>query len=196
MRWTTCSQRGERLWWISAVALACFLDNSSSQANSRMLLQLTSRSPCWIKPANISWTILVLIPGNSPACHCILTALQMIQLLGWLGASLVSILKIMSAQPCDIHLNILMQAILFWPTLPPSKVYLSMAECIPMLNICSGDANSTSTDERLCRKYTIVRLDAGRLPFETGSLAAIHAGAALHCWPNPALAVSHTSNIQ
>ena len=25
-------------------------------------------------------------------------------------------------------------------------------------------------------KYTLLRLDAGRLPFETGSLAAIHAG--------------------
>ena len=40
------------------------------------------------------------------------------------------------------------------------------------------------------RQYTLVRLDAGRLPFETGSLAAIHAGAAMHCWPNPSLAVS------
>lgn len=34
-----------------------------------------------------------------------------------------------------------------------------------------------------------MRLDAGRLPFETGSLAAIHAGAAMHCWPNASLAV-------
>jgi SAM-dependent methyltransferase len=25
----------------------------------------------------------------------------------------------------------------------------------------------------------------GRLPFPTGSVAAIHAGAAIHCWPNP-----------
>ena len=28
----------------------------------------------------------------------------------------------------------------------------------------------------VCSKYTLLRLDAGRLPFETGSLAAIHAG--------------------
>lgn len=29
----------------------------------------------------------------------------------------------------------------------------------------------------------------GRLPLQTGSVAALHAGAALHCWPTPALAV-------
>lgn len=30
---------------------------------------------------------------------------------------------------------------------------------------------------------TLVRADAARLPFQSGSLDAIHAGAALHCWP-------------
>ncbi len=29
----------------------------------------------------------------------------------------------------------------------------------------------------------LVRADASRLPFQTASLDAIHAGAALHCWP-------------
>ena len=29
----------------------------------------------------------------------------------------------------------------------------------------------------------LVRLDAARLPFATASLGAVHAGAALHCWP-------------
>jgi len=58
----------------------------------------------------------------------------------------------------------------------------------------SGHTNSGIPDFVLfaCSKYTIVRLDAGRLPFETGSLSAIHAGAALHCWPNASLAVSHS----
>lgn len=31
----------------------------------------------------------------------------------------------------------------------------------------------------------LLRADVGRLPFATGSVAAIHAGAAIHCWPNP-----------
>jgi len=44
-------------------------------------------------------------------------------------------------------------------------------------------------------KYTLVRLDAGRLPFETGSLSAIHAGAAIHCWPNASLAVAEISRV-
>lgn len=30
---------------------------------------------------------------------------------------------------------------------------------------------------------TLVRADAARLPFQSASLAAVHAGAALHCWP-------------
>ena len=40
----------------------------------------------------------------------------------------------------------------------------------------------------------LMRADAGRLPFKSGSLAAIHAGAAMHCWPNPTAAV-RTSQI-
>ena len=40
-----------------------------------------------------------------------------------------------------------------------------------------------------CREYILLRADVGRLPFQTGSVAAIHAGAAIHCWPNPTSAV-------
>ena len=40
-----------------------------------------------------------------------------------------------------------------------------------------------------CSAYTLLRADAGRLPFATGSVAAIHAGAAIHCWPDPMAAV-------
>ena len=42
-----------------------------------------------------------------------------------------------------------------------------------------------------CSRYSLLRADVGRLPFKTGTLAGIHAGAALHCWPNPLAAVSH-----
>lgn len=37
--------------------------------------------------------------------------------------------------------------------------------------------------------YCLVRCDAARLPFESGSVDAIHAGAAIHCWPQPQVAV-------
>ena len=40
-----------------------------------------------------------------------------------------------------------------------------------------------------------MRADAGRLPFPTGSVAAIHAGAALHCWPDPAAALAEISRV-
>ena len=42
----------------------------------------------------------------------------------------------------------------------------------------------------LSRNITLVRADISRLPFATSSVDAVHAGAALHCWPSPSTAVS------
>lgn len=42
------------------------------------------------------------------------------------------------------------------------------------------------------RKLILVRADISRLPFVSGSIDAVHAGAALHCWPSPSNAVSTT----
>ncbi|KAG5006571.1 hypothetical protein JHK82_024515 [Glycine max] len=39
----------------------------------------------------------------------------------------------------------------------------------------------------------LVRADVSRLPFSSGSVDAVHAGAALHCWPSPSNAVSAVS---
>lgn len=36
----------------------------------------------------------------------------------------------------------------------------------------------------------MVRADISRLPFVSSSIDAVHAGAALHCWPSPSAAVS------
>ncbi|GAB4820215.1 hypothetical protein N2152v2_007261 [Parachlorella kessleri] len=44
-------------------------------------------------------------------------------------------------------------------------------------------------------RYVLVRADVGRLPFATGSVAGLHAGAALHCWPNPAAAFAEISRV-
>ena len=46
---------------------------------------------------------------------------------------------------------------------------------------------------RTCRNLALVRADVSRLPFSTGSVDAVHAGAALHCWPSPSNAVSAIS---
>lgn len=40
-----------------------------------------------------------------------------------------------------------------------------------------------------------VRADIGRLPFATGSVDVIHAGAAIHCWPNPQAAFAEISRV-
>lgn len=40
------------------------------------------------------------------------------------------------------------------------------------------------------RNFILVRADISRLPFATSSIDAVHAGAALHCWPSPSAAVS------
>ena len=40
-----------------------------------------------------------------------------------------------------------------------------------------------------------MRADVARLPFATGSVAAVHAGAAIHCWPNPQAALAEISRV-
>ncbi|PAN35223.1 hypothetical protein PAHAL_6G191200 [Panicum hallii] len=47
------------------------------------------------------------------------------------------------------------------------------------------------SDERL----VLVRADISRLPFVSGSIDAVHAGAAIHCWPSPACAVAEISRV-
>ena len=44
-------------------------------------------------------------------------------------------------------------------------------------------------------RYVLVRADVARMPFTTGSVAAIHAGAAIHCWPNPQAALAEISRV-
>ncbi|KAK8550164.1 hypothetical protein V6N12_038891 [Hibiscus sabdariffa] len=41
----------------------------------------------------------------------------------------------------------------------------------------------------------LVRADVSRLPFSSGSIDAVHAGAALHCWPSPSNAFAEISRI-
>ncbi|KAJ9545980.1 hypothetical protein OSB04_025687 [Centaurea solstitialis] len=41
----------------------------------------------------------------------------------------------------------------------------------------------------------LVRADIARLPFASSSIDAVHAGAALHCWPSPSAGVAEISRI-
>lgn len=41
----------------------------------------------------------------------------------------------------------------------------------------------------------LVRADISRLPFASHSVDAVHAGAALHCWPSPSAAVAEISRV-
>ncbi|PSS31644.1 Methyltransferase type 11 protein [Actinidia chinensis var. chinensis] len=41
----------------------------------------------------------------------------------------------------------------------------------------------------------LVRADIARLPFPSRSVDAVHAGAALHCWPSPSAAVAEISRV-
>ncbi|KAF5208035.1 S-adenosyl-l-methionine-dependent methyltransferases superfamily protein [Thalictrum thalictroides] len=47
----------------------------------------------------------------------------------------------------------------------------------------------------LTANVALVRADVSRLPFSSGSVDAVHAGAALHCWPSPSNAVAEISRI-
>ncbi|KAL6661449.1 hypothetical protein ACP70R_000833 [Stipagrostis hirtigluma subsp. patula] len=44
-------------------------------------------------------------------------------------------------------------------------------------------------------RLALVRADISRLPFVSGSIDAVHAGAAIHCWPSPACAVAEISRV-
>ncbi|KAA8535256.1 hypothetical protein F0562_030259 [Nyssa sinensis] len=47
----------------------------------------------------------------------------------------------------------------------------------------------------LNNNLALVRADVSRLPFSSGSVDAVHAGAALHCWPSPSNAVAEINRI-
>ncbi|KAJ0984316.1 hypothetical protein J5N97_002672 [Dioscorea zingiberensis] len=47
----------------------------------------------------------------------------------------------------------------------------------------------------LTSNFALVRADISRLPFASGSVDAVHAGAALHCWPSPSNAVAEISRV-
>ncbi|GFP96866.1 uncharacterized methyltransferase at1g78140 chloroplastic, partial [Phtheirospermum japonicum] len=51
-------------------------------------------------------------------------------------------------------------------------------------------------DDRFPEENLImVRADISRLPFGSSSVDAVHAGAALHCWPSPSAAVAEISRV-
>ncbi|MFS7917400.1 putative demethylmenaquinone methyltransferase [Helianthus anomalus] len=50
-------------------------------------------------------------------------------------------------------------------------------------------------DTILNSNLALVRADVSRLPFPSGSIDAIHAGAALHCWPTPSNAMAEINRV-
>ncbi|MFQ6643661.1 hypothetical protein Gotur_018107 [Gossypium turneri] len=45
------------------------------------------------------------------------------------------------------------------------------------------------------KRKTSPKTDISRLPFKSSSVDALHAGAALHCWPSPSTAVAEISRV-
>ncbi|CAH2067792.1 unnamed protein product [Thlaspi arvense] len=62
-----------------------------------------------------------------------------------------------------------------------------LRQCYEFLN---QEENFTNKE-----KVVLVRADIARLPFLSGSVDAVHAGAALHCWPSPSSAVAEISRV-
>eukprot|EP00798_Chlamydomonas_sp_ICE-L_P021013 gene21013-27874_t len=56
-------------------------------------------------------------------------------------------------------------------------------------------AASASSSTSNVPPYLLLRADIARLPFPSGSVSAIHAGAAIHCWPNPQAALAEISRV-
>ncbi|XP_047311387.1 uncharacterized methyltransferase At2g41040, chloroplastic [Impatiens glandulifera] len=47
----------------------------------------------------------------------------------------------------------------------------------------------------LLSNLALVRADVSRLPFSSSSIDAVHAGAALHCWPSPSNAIAEINRV-
>ncbi|OIW21486.1 hypothetical protein TanjilG_04967 [Lupinus angustifolius] len=43
--------------------------------------------------------------------------------------------------------------------------------------------------------FTLVRADISKLPFASNSIDAVHAGAAIHCWPSPSAAIAEITRV-
>jgi ubiquinone/menaquinone biosynthesis C-methylase UbiE len=50
-------------------------------------------------------------------------------------------------------------------------------------------------DNNSNNKIELIRLDVGNIPMQTGSVDALHAGAAMHCWPDLNAAVSEIHRV-
>lgn len=50
-------------------------------------------------------------------------------------------------------------------------------------------------DPTLSNNLALVRADVARLPFQSASVDAVHAGAALHCWPSPSNAIAEITRV-
>ncbi|CAM6040205.1 unnamed protein product [Sphagnum compactum] len=62
-----------------------------------------------------------------------------------------------------------------------------------MLENCRGFLEKDSAVDS--KKVVLIRADVARLPFATSSLAAVHAGAAIHCWPQPTMSVAEICRV-
>ena len=64
---------------------------------------------------------------------------------------------------------------------------------------CLGDTRlrkmMTSEHSDDSPSLVFVKAEVGRLPFASSSLDAVHAGAAMHCWPSPSAAVAEISRV-
>jgi ubiquinone/menaquinone biosynthesis C-methylase UbiE len=60
---------------------------------------------------------------------------------------------------------------------------------------CEQDPTLRLKAEGVEPSLLFVRADVGRLPFASSSLDAVHAGAAMHCWPSPSAAVAEISRV-
>jgi len=57
------------------------------------------------------------------------------------------------------------------------------------------DADPNLKRQAVAVDLELVRADVARLPFPSASLSAVHAGAAIHCWPAPTLAMAEIARV-
>mmetsp|Transcript_6774 Transcript_6774/g.10365 ORF Transcript_6774/g.10365 Transcript_6774/m.10365 type:complete len:429 (+) Transcript_6774:25-1311(+) len=62
-------------------------------------------------------------------------------------------------------------------------------------SVWNGGPSSFAEGTEAPASPILVRGDIGRLPFKSDSIDGLHAGAAIHCWPSPSLAMTEISRV-
>jgi ubiquinone/menaquinone biosynthesis C-methylase UbiE len=112
-------------------------------------------------------------------------------------AELETALSFMGSSACGIVVDMSCATGIFTRRLANTRLFdaiLAMDISETMLAQCASRIERR-TATSVAHNILLARADVAQLPLETASVDAVHAGAAIHCWPNAELAVAEVARV-